>query len=305
MKKNMFISGAVALGFIVSSISAPVSAHTLNDSESQESSLFTTVHESSTMNVQEFNGSSVVKTQSKKAKVKKKTKTSLNVRKGASTKYKVIKKLKKNTTVTLTGSKKGKWVKIQSGKTKGWVSSSYLKSIPKAKKGSGIGGSNSSKARKPTSKESRDWRAGLPSACKATPIKTIKFTNKKSSRWSMRFVTTTNGSKAWFTLNITGNIKPNHPASRALMKHECGHVLVSIYTKKKGGNSYTKLMNKGWSSKDKMRGEKVADCIADQLGAKRHKSGKGSYKVGYGTKCSSKQKSVAKTITNYSKNKRY
>lgn len=83
---------------------------------------------------------------------------------------------------------------------------------------------------------------------------------------------------------------------KALMKHECVHVLMGIYSDNKGRSTYRSQLDRGWESSDSMRVEKAADCIADQLGAVRQTS---SYKVGYGTKCSNTQKNVAKTIVNY------
>lgn len=296
MNKKFFASGIIALSFIAGSVSSPVNA---NDSGAASSS--TIVSQKNTNNIQVLNAGAIT-TQS--TIIKKMTTTSLNMRTGASTKYRVIKTLKKNTTVDLTGSKSGSWVKIKSGSSTGWVSDSYLKNIPAPKK-KVVSGGNSEEARTPTSTEQRDWKSTLPSACKAVKINSIQIKGQNSSRWSLSFSTRTTGTEAYYTLRITGNIKASHPAASALMKHECGHVLAGIYIKGKGGNAYTKFMNTGWKSNDNMRGEKLADCIADQLGAKRQQSGKSSYKVGYGTVCSSKQKSVAKTITTYGKNKRY
>lgn len=297
MKSRIIITGAIMVG-LLSGFVTPASTQTTENSRiansiAQQASVAEVSPEVNTVVTQ--NGGGLGVKPKAKAKVKKQTKTSLNMRTGASTKYKVIKTLKKNTTVTLTGSKKGKWVKVSSSSKTGWVSGSYLKSIPSKK----------STAKKPTAKQQRDWKVSLPSACRAATIKTIDIKNPKSSRWSMSFSTSANGKNVYYTLRINGKIKPSHPAAKALMKHECGHVLAAIYVKKKGGSAYSKLLNKGWKSSDKMRKEKVADCIADQLGAVRHKTGKGSYTVGYKTKCSSKQKSVAKSIKKYSQYKRY
>ena len=175
----------------------------------------------------------------------------------------------------------------------------------------GIGGGNvknkpKSNDKPATKAQHKAWTSGLPSACKAVPISNYKHTDTKNKKWKLRFSVKRSGSGLSYQLLISGKISPSHQASRALMKHECGHVLTNIYKKRKGESAYNKLMNKGWKKSDKMRNEKVADCIADRLGAVRQKTkGKSTYRVGYGTKCYSSHKSISKTFVNYSKNKRY
>lgn len=152
-----------------------------------------------------------------------------------------------------------------------------------------------------TFKEQKDWTASLPPACKDIEIRDISITNptKKGASFSASVKYDGNGVM-YYTLKVNGNLKPGSAAGKALMKHECGHVLMGIYSDNKGRSNFRSQLDRGWKSSDSMRVEKAADCIADQLGAVRQTS---SYKVGYGTKCSTTQKNVAKTITNYSKNR--
>jgi len=218
----------------------------------------------------------------------------LNMRSGASTKHKVVKNLKKNNVVSKTGKKSGKWVQIKVSKTTGWVHSSYLT----AKKSTSYA---PAKPRVATASEQKAWTASLPAACKKVQIKEFIHVNKNKNGASFKASAKYDSKgKMYFTLSIDGNMKPTDGAAKALMKHECGHVLMDIYSKGKGKTNFQNTLSKGWASSNKMRVENAADCIADQLGAVRQTK---NYKVGYGTKCSSAQKNVAKTITNYSKNR--
>ena len=221
-------------------------------------------------------------------------KSNVNMRTGASTKHKKIATVKKNAAVTKTGKKSGVWVQAKYGKNTGWIHSSYLttkkttKYVP-------------AKPRKATKSEQKAWTASLPSACKKVPI--TQFIHVNKSKRGASFKATTGfdkKGKAYFTLSVDGNLKASDPAAKALMKHECGHVLMGIYSDKKGKTTFQNTLSKGWPSSNTNRVENAADCIADQLGAVRQTK---NYKVGYGTKCSSSQKSVAKTITNYAKNR--
>lgn len=219
---------------------------------------------------------------------------SLNMRSGASTKHKVVKVLKKNNVVSKTGKKSGKWVQIKASNKSGWVHSSYLTT---KKKTTYV----KAKPRKATASEQKAWTASLPKACKKVPIKEFIHVNKTKKGASFKASAKYDSKgKMYFTLSIDGNMKATDAPAKALMKHECGHVLLDIYAKGKGSKTYQSTLNKGWKSSDKMRVEKASDCIADQLGAVRQTK---NYKVGYGTKCSTAQKNVAKTITNYSKNR--
>lgn len=314
MNKKFFVPGLVALSLVTgvaASSSASVSDSTVSNNvvSQQNSSILE-------------NGKSV-SVQTAKKTVKKVTKVNVNLRKGKSTKYSIIKTLKKNTTVVYV-SKSGSWTKVKVGSKTGWVISSALKNAPapKAKanpkpkpapkksanqpKSGGLGGSSSAKKpasppmKKATAKQQRDWTASLPYACKVPQIKDIKLTNTKRSRYKISgHVRYDNKNKPYYKLYVDGKLSPYHPAAKALMKHECGHVLTYIYKNRKGTKSYNSLMNKGWKSSDKMRNEKVADCISDYLGGVRKTK---TYKVGYGTVCNSKQKYVAKTLTKYGKN---
>lgn len=149
-----------------------------------------------------------------------------------------------------------------------------------------------------TVKEHRDWTKSLPTVCQNIEMKNFQNINKYKNYASFRATVTydTDGSM-YYSLYIDGTISPDHPASVALMKHECGHVLAGVYVNKKSWNDLDVLLDKGWSRSDSMRTEKVADCISDQLGAVRESD---SYTVGYGTKCSTAQKNVAKTLVNFS-----
>lgn len=220
--------------------------------------------------------------------------STLNMRSGASTKSKVVKVLKKNNVVSKTGKKSGKWVQIKSSKKTGWVHSSYLttkKSTSYVK----------AKPRKATSSEQKSWTSSLPSACKKIQIREFIHTNKTQKNTQFKAsVKYDSKGVMYYVLNIDGALKSGDPAAQALMKHECGHVLMGIYSKDKGNTNFRNLLSKGWKSSNSMRVENAADCIADQLGAVRQTK---NYKVGYGTKCNSAQKNVAKTITNYAKNK--
>lgn len=308
MNKKFFVPGLVALslvtGVAASSSASVVDSTVSNNVVSQQNS-----------NILE-NGKSV-SVQTAKKTVKKVTKVNVNLRKGKSTKYSIIKTLKKNTTVVYV-SKSGSWTKVKAGSKTGWVISSALKNAPvtKAKpkpkpapkktanqpKDSGIVGGSADKTqmKKATSKQQRDWTASLPYACKVPQIKDIKLTNTKRKSYKISgHVRYDDKGKPYYKLYVDGKLAPSHPAAKALMKHECGHVLTYIYKNRKGSKSYESLMNKGWKSSDNMRNEKVADCISDYLGGVRKTK---TYKVGYGTVCNSKQKSVAKTLTNYGKN---
>lgn len=308
MNKKFFVPGLVALS-LVTGVSASSSASV---SDSTVSNNVVSQQNSSILE----NGKSV-SVQTAKKTVKKVTKVNVNLRKGKSTKYSIIKTLKKNTTVVYV-SKSGSWTKVKAGSKTGWVVSSALKNAPVTKskpkpkptpkktanqpKDSGIVGGSAAKTqmKKATSKQQRDWTASLPYACKVPQIKDIKLTNTKRKSYKISgHVRYDDKGKPYYKLYVDGKLAPYHPAAKALMKHECGHVLTYIYKNRKGAKSYESLMNKGWKSSDNMRNEKVADCISDYLGGVRKTK---TYKVGYGTVCNSKQKSVAKTLTNYGKN---
>lgn len=316
MNKKFLVSGLVAFSLLTGT--AASSGVFANESVSNADS-----YSQQNSNILE-NGKSV-SVQNAKKTVKKVTKVNVNLRKGKSTKYSIIKTLKKNTTVVYV-SKSGSWTKVKAGSKTGWVVSSALKNAPapkaKAKpkpkpapkktvnqpkpKPIGIGvvpGDEkpaSPPMKKATSKQQRDWTASLPYACKVPQIKDIKLTNTKRKSYKISgHVRYDDKGKPYYKLYVDGKLAPSHPAAKTLMKHECGHVLTYIYKNRKGANSYASLMNKGWKSSDNMRNEKVADCISDYLGGVRKTK---TYKVGYGTVCNSKQKSVAKTLTNYGKN---
>ena len=150
-----------------------------------------------------------------------------------------------------------------------------------------------------TAKQQRDWTASLPSACQKIEIRdfSIKNPNKKGTSFSASVKYDGNGVM-YYTLKIDGNMKASDPAAKALMKHECGHVLMGIYSDNKGRSNFQDTLSKGWPSSNKNRVENAADCIADQLGAVRQTK---NYKVGYGTVCNSAQKNVAKTFVNFGK----
>ncbi|WP_372698499.1 SpoIID/LytB domain-containing protein [Arthrobacter sp. JSM 101049] len=65
-----------------------------------------------------------------KKPVAKMTTATLNLRSGASSKYRVVKVLKKGTKVSVS-STKGTWSKVAATGKTGWVSSKYLKNVPK------------------------------------------------------------------------------------------------------------------------------------------------------------------------------
>jgi len=160
---------------------------------------------------------------------------------------------------------------------------------------------STSKTRKATVKEQEDWTSYLPSACQKIEIRNFRITNpsKKSASFNASVTYDKNG-EMYYSLSIDGNLPYYSAPAKALMKHECGHVLMGIYSDTKGRSAFRAELDKGWPASNTLRVENAADCIADELGAIRQTS---SYKVGYGTKCSSAQKNVAKTITNYSKNR--
>jgi len=149
-----------------------------------------------------------------------------------------------------------------------------------------------------SSKEQKDWTASLPKACKNIEIRDFVNTNPNKNGASFNASVKYDGNGVmYYTLKINGNMKPSSAAAKALMKHECGHVLMGIYSDNKGRSVFRAQLDKGWPASNTLRVEHAADCIADQLGAVRQTS---NYKVGYGTKCSSAQKNVAKNIVNYS-----
>jgi len=154
--------------------------------------------------------------------------------------------------------------------------------------------------KKATAKQQKAWTASLPYACRVTPINDIKLTNTKRNRFKIdgNVSIDSKTKKPYYKLEVDGKLAPTHAAAKALMKHECGHVLAFIYENKRGASAFNKLMNTGWKSSVKMRNENVADCMADNLKAVRKTK---NYTVGYGTKCNAKQKKVAKTIVSYGK----
>lgn len=160
---------------------------------------------------------------------------------------------------------------------------------------------SSAKPRKATVKEQEEWTSYLPSACQKVEIRNISLINpNKASASFNASVTYDSKGDMYYSLSVNGSLKPNSAPAQALMKHECGHVLMGIYSDTKGRTAFRNELSKGWAESNTMRVENAADCIADELGAVRETA---NYKVGYGTKCNSAQKNVAKTITNYAKNR--
>lgn len=160
---------------------------------------------------------------------------------------------------------------------------------------------SSAKPRKATVKEQQDWTSYLPKACQNIEIRNFSLVNPNKKSASFRAsVTYDSKGSMYYSLHIDGNLPYNSAPAKALMKHECGHVLMGIYSDTKGRSVFRAELDKGWASSNTLRVENAADCIADELGAVRETK---NYKVGYGTKCSSAQKKVAKTIVNYSKNR--
>ena len=159
---------------------------------------------------------------------------------------------------------------------------------------------DATKGRKATAKEQADWTAYLPTYCQEVEIRNIKLTNptRKSATFSASVHYNGSTGAMYYTLTVDGNLAPDSAPAKALMKHECGHVVMGHYTTEKGKPAFQNILSKGWPSSNTNRVENAADCFADQLGAVRETK---NYKVGYGTVCNTAQKNVAKTFVNFGK----
>lgn len=144
---------------------------------------------------------------------------------------------------------------------------------------------------KPASeREQRRWTDSLPQICKDTSIAQIDIKNPEKTGAKYIFSTKVDSEgKNFFIITIDGNIDPFSETGQAIMKHECGHVLMTEYDQEYGRTAWRKFLDRGWDASNTNRVEHLADCVADELGATRGG-------VGYGTKCTPAQKQLAKEL---------
>lgn len=102
------------------------------------------------------------------------------------------------------------------------------------------------------------------------------------------------------TLGTSGGLSPSHPAATAIVLHECAHILqyrasgydinaLKASSDRVFPNDGTQIPRGEYASGV----EHMADCIADQMGARRNGPG---YSAGYGASCSTAQRAAARTV---------
>jgi len=188
---------------------------------------------------------------------------------------------------------KGTWTKVRiydgtstriTDGTVGWTQTSKLKNFNPSEV-------TSNAYYQPASERvQRQWTDALPSVCKDTTIAQVDIKNTDKTGASYIFSTKVDSEGGnFFIITIDGNIDPFSETGQAIMKHECGHVLMTKYDQEHGRTAWRAFLDRGWPNREASRVENLADCIADELGATRGG-------VGYGTRCTDAQKQLAKEL---------
>lgn len=144
----------------------------------------------------------------------------------------------------------------------------------------------------PSSIEEKQWKDALPKVCKDVEI--LKFDIKPNGTNSASYLFSTKidrVSKNYFEITIDGEIDPLSDRGRAIMLHECGHVLMTKYDQSHGRAQWIQFLDRGWSNTITNRVELLADAIADELGADRK-----STNVGYTHSFTKAQRQLAKEL---------
>jgi len=143
-----------------------------------------------------------------------------------------------------------------------------------------------------SSKTEKIWKESLPSVCQDVTILKYNVKPSTSSSASYLFSTKVDSSGGnWFEITVNGNMDPLGKTAQAIMKHECGHVLMNQYDQEHGRTQWIKFLNRGWVEGTYNRVEYLADAIADELGADRK-----STHVGYTQNFTAAQRQLAKEL---------
>lgn len=181
-------------------------------------------------------------------------------------------------TLNNSKAKKGAWVQLQfRGKT-GWVATKDLKSVSiNATVGAGAKSYSDATWAKMVQKN-------ISKYCPSTPVRVSKKKGEYYAQSAPRRI----------TLSRIGNPDPDAGNIKAVALHECAHIRqFTVYpTGFAKLKSYAEKIN---PRRDGRGIEHLADCMSDQMGARR--SGKladgSTYFAGYRGKCSSTQKQAA------------
>lgn len=144
----------------------------------------------------------------------------------------------------------------------------------------------------PSSIEEKQWKDALPKVCK--DIEILKFDIKPNGTNNASYLFSTKIDrlgKNYFEITINGEIDPLSDRGRAIMLHECGHVLMTKYDQSYGRTKWREFLDRGWSNTVTNRVELLADAIADELGADRK-----STNVGYTHSFTKAQRQLAKEL---------
>lgn len=184
-------------------------------------------------------------------------------------------------TTTNTKSKSGTWVKVEYRSTTGWLATKDLKAASL----------NAATGPSASSYSNNEYAAIVGGhIAKWCPRANVRITNNAGQYYA-------ESVPARITLGRKGKSDPYGPDMRALALHECAH-LVQFKTYPRG---FSKLMDRAEAINPRRDGrgiEHLADCMSDQMGAKRAGSlpSGSTYSTGYKGTCSSTQKAAAKAL---------
>lgn len=173
------------------------------------------------------------------------------------------------------------WVKVQYRSTTGWLATKDLKPASLSAVAGPAAGSYTDAA------YASVLRAHVTAWC---PGVNIRITKKAGEYYAESYPLS-------ITIGRTGKNDPHAPDLKATVIHECGH----IKQFKAYPSGFSKLVKRAEAINPRKDGrgiEHLADCMSDQMGAKRTGSlpDGSTYRAGYGGTCSATQKTAATAL---------